>query len=625
MSCQEEPNEDEIALQHLKVKGVYPRGPFSEQFPGLQPTVAQRRQYMRAFFQWHFYCVDPVEHERKLRELAELKLANTLIGHGIIRVSAPNFESGVDEEVWDAWFEGCPEESFPVWPWPFLDPQDDDPDSSKFAELLAKYEREGTLYPSPTEPKNAEDEETLSRKSIDPAEKSGQTTNTVQSAKPLTPSPLSSTTPARPPATKETIPFTNRSRYDDDSASAKKLCIGRGVRTSLQAATAARTPDVKPVVDAPVLEHRQARIAGGEKGSFASTMTEKTNDATSSIWSSFLAPGTTIARAVVAATPANILNPTAIQPSLAVPAVATVPLATQPETEQTGSMDLSEMADAMPPTSVKATLFEGKLFPCPCTPPDLGLRTLLWENNLPGLQPPYQEPFKLSLPVDFGFWSLVWGPNGKDWSKIQREFVDDRVCLAWGYEEHYVGTTRKVNGTLEDQHLPNVMQWLSVGLMTKVSRDKDGFSKTITLPTQNLAIKLWATLSKWMEECLSGHLTTLLNYLHRIQKSDITTGRVAKASSTLPSSFVARRAWFTSERDAAKQNINAILSSDRSVFENVKSLLETWVDSCKEGFAMSRHERVELAENIWLSRVVNPTFRGRIMDWAADLKEKALL
>lgn len=521
----------------------------------------------------------------------------------------------------------CPEDSLPLWPWPwpFPDPQDDDPDSSKFADLLAKYKREGTLLPPTMQPTNFEAVEILSSKIVDPTDESGQTTNAVQSAKPVAPSPLPSTTPARPPATKETMPFTNRSRHDDDSASTKKLCIGRGVRNSLQEATAARTPDVKPVVDAPVLEPRQARMAGGEKGSFASTMTGKTNDATSGIESSFFAPGTTIARAVVAAAPANILNPAAIQPSPAVPAVATVRLSTRPETEQTGSMDLSEMADAMPPTSVKATLFEGKLFSCPCTPPDLGLRTLLWENNLPGLQPPYQEPFKLSLPVDFGFWSLVWGPNGKDWSRIQREFVDDRVCLAWGYEEHYVGTTRKVNGTLEDQHLPNVMQWLSVGLMTKASRDKDGFFKTITLPTQNLAIKLWAILNRWMEECLSGHLTTLHDYLQRIQRSDIKTGRVAKASTTLPSSFVARRAWFTSERDAAKQNINAILNSDRSVFGNVKSLLETWVDSCKEGFAMSRHERVELAENVWLSRVVNLTIRGRIMDWAADLKEKPLL
>lgn len=392
----------EAAMQHLKAKALYPREPFSEEFPGLRPTLAQRRRYMRAFSQWHLYCADPEEHERKLREFAELKLANALIEDGIIGVSAPDFEYGVDEEVWDSWceyeyssyvnliliihiVENCPEESVPLWPWPFPDPQDDDPDSSKFADLLAKYKREGKLLPPTMQPTNAEAEETLSSKIVDPTDESGQTTNAVQSAKPVAPSPLPSTTPAQPPATKETMPFTNRSLHDDDSASAKKLCISRGVRTSLQAATAAKTPDVKPVVDAPVLEPRQARMVGGEQASFASTMTEKTNDATSGIESSFLAPGTTMAHAVVAAALANILNPAAIQPSPAVPAVATVRLSTQPETEKTESMDLSEIAEAMPPTSVKATLFEGKLFLCLCTPPDLGLRTMLWENNLPGV------------------------------------------------------------------------------------------------------------------------------------------------------------------------------------------------------------------------------------------------
>lgn len=168
------------------------------------------------------------------------------------------------------------------------------------------------------------------------------------------------------------------------------------------------------------------------------------------------------------------------------------------------------------------------------------------------------------------------------------------------------------------------MQWLSVGLVTKSSRDGGGFSKTNAPAKQMLVVNLWATLKSWMEGCLSGHWTTLLDYLQCIRYNDINRGRAVRTHKTLPSSYLAARVQFTGQRSAAEQNINAILSSDSSAFEDTKSLLETWVDSFEEGFAMNCLDRIELAASVWFSSTSNVTWHGKILDWAADMKRKAL-
>ncbi|KAM0282985.1 hypothetical protein ACHAO9_009899 [Fusarium lateritium] len=562
MASQEEPNEVDAAMQHLRVESFCTRAPFSEPFPGLRPTLVQRRQYMRAFFQWHRYDAESEDRESELREHAERNVATAFIeGHDVTGVPRVLFEFAVDEEVWGLWFCDCPEETIPTWPWPRPTTKEGAAKSARFAELLSEYRRDGTLLPSPMETTDAEVEGTVSSISIAPTEESGEATNVVQRSKPT------------------------------------------------------------------------ALIATGVEASFASTMTGRANVPQSGPLSTISAPEARVVHIAAPATTASTGSVSAaIQPSVSTsvmatssqavrppvkPTEATLPLATQPETGQTASMGLSKIASASQPAAVKVTQVKEKLFPYPCTPPDLSLRMMVWESNLPGIQPAYQEPFKLSLPVDFGFWSLVWGPNGKDWSRIQQEFVDERLCLAWGYDEDYVGTTRKVIGSLQDRHLPNVKQWLSVGFVSKGSRGDDGFFMTSAPTNQKLVVRLWTTLNCWMKICLSGKWTTLLGYLQRMENRSIRPERIAKVCNTLPASYAAAQTQYSSQRSAAEQNILAIVRSERS-FDNVKSLLETWVDSFEEGYAMNRHDRIELAAHVWRSRVVKIS-QLKIMRWAESL------
>ncbi|KAM0486737.1 hypothetical protein ACHAP7_002540 [Fusarium lateritium] len=565
MASQEEPNEVDAAMQHLRVKGLYSRGHFSEPFPGLYPTVAQRRRYMRAFFQWHLCDAEPEEHEHELREHAERKIASVLIEGHRVGVQTIAYEFAVDEKVWQSWFSRCPKESIPAWPWPFPKIEEGDNESSKFAELLAKYEREGTLFPSSTEPTNIKVEDNMSSNSIVPTEKSGEATHVAQRSKPA------------------------------------------------------------------------ALTATGVEPSFATTMTGRTNVPQSGLESTISAPETRVVPPTASATTAPTGSVSAeIQPSVPTsvmatssqaarppvkPTEATLPPTTQQETDQTASMGLSKIAGASQRAPVKFTEVGDKLYPYPCTPPDLRLRVMLWASNLPRIQPPYQVPFKLLLPADFGFWSLVWGPNGKDWLKIQRQFVDERVCLAWGYEEAYVGTTRKAHGYFQDDDLPNVMQWISVGFVSKGNENEDGFFMTDAPTNQKLVLKLWTALNSWMKDCLSGQWTTLLSYLQRIEDRDIGEGSIAKACNALPSGYVAGRTQYTSQRKTAEKNLKAMIRSSTSAFEGAKPLLETWVDSFEEGYAMTRRDRIELAALIWRLGVRN-TWHMKITDWAAGMQRK---
>jgi hypothetical protein len=152
------------------------------------------------------------------------------------------------------------------------------------------------------------------------------------------------------------------------------------------------------------------------------------------------------------------------------------------------------------------------------------------------------------------------------------------------------------------------------------SQDEDGFFITNAPMNQKLVVKLWTTLNRWMKDCLSGQWNTLLTYLQRMEDRDIGEESTAKTRTTLPSCYVTGRTQYTSQRRAAEQNIKAIIRSDVSAFNNAKPLLETWVDSFKEGYAMNRHDRIELAAHMWRSRIKN-IWHIKVKEWAADMKK----
>ena len=91
------------AAEHLQLTPKYPNGVFNQPWPGLRPTVAQRRAYMNAFMNWYLQAQDFDEHERSLREESE-KLAF----EGYMRINkvpqfSMAFEAMVDYLVWKAW------------------------------------------------------------------------------------------------------------------------------------------------------------------------------------------------------------------------------------------------------------------------------------------------------------------------------------------------------------------------------------------------------------------------------------------------------------------------------------------------------------------------------------------
>ncbi|KAF5027413.1 hypothetical protein F66182_490 [Fusarium sp. NRRL 66182] len=118
---------------------------------------------------------------------------------------------------------------------------------------------------------------------------------------------------------------------------------------------------------------------------------------------------------------------------------------------------------------VQMVTINGTLFPVAPQMPDLGERKKVWEARYPG-QDPGTQPFYLRLPADFGFWPRIWGRNGRDWDKIQRELVDERVKLTWGYEQLPIDEARCWVRHFSSDDLAKVDQFLAVGFAETAER-----------------------------------------------------------------------------------------------------------------------------------------------------------
>lgn len=92
-----------VAAEHLKLEPKYAKGVFNQPWPGLRPTVAQRRTYMRAFMNWYKPTLKSDEVERELRQDAEIFTAEKFILAGKEPASSMMFESLVDCVIWMGW------------------------------------------------------------------------------------------------------------------------------------------------------------------------------------------------------------------------------------------------------------------------------------------------------------------------------------------------------------------------------------------------------------------------------------------------------------------------------------------------------------------------------------------
>ncbi|KAJ3531564.1 hypothetical protein NM208_g8823 [Fusarium decemcellulare] len=140
----------EVASQHFMCESsFYPGERFSEPFPGLQPSLEERRRYMKAFLPWMIWTEDFGRDYITVRKHAESLTATRFIERGITEVRDSIFEWQTDRLLWQLWFRKLPKERCPLWPFMKTPkkPTGEGP-SQRFADLLEEHRRNGTLFPN---------------------------------------------------------------------------------------------------------------------------------------------------------------------------------------------------------------------------------------------------------------------------------------------------------------------------------------------------------------------------------------------------------------------------------------------------------------------------------------------
>ncbi|KAF5606531.1 uncharacterized protein FSUBG_5928 [Fusarium subglutinans] len=148
---------DDIVKQHVALTSRFFLGKFEKEFPGPQPSLMQRRQYMYAFCNW-YRCRKEFEAEKdELHATAQRTIAQRLIEkHQTKRIPTSSFEWNVDRLFWASWFGVLPEEEIP--PWPFKSPKVEEGEglSAAFASLKSEYDLNGPLIGKEEEENAAE-------------------------------------------------------------------------------------------------------------------------------------------------------------------------------------------------------------------------------------------------------------------------------------------------------------------------------------------------------------------------------------------------------------------------------------------------------------------------------------
>ncbi|RSL97809.1 hypothetical protein CDV31_012875 [Fusarium ambrosium] len=108
------------------------------------PTLDERRQYIRAYLKWRLPHDDMEMQERELRDLAERKAAMRLINGNLIEIGVDRFEWLVDKMFWRTWLGHLGKA--PPFPWPLPKRTDELTEiSQSFGRWLDIYRKEGDL------------------------------------------------------------------------------------------------------------------------------------------------------------------------------------------------------------------------------------------------------------------------------------------------------------------------------------------------------------------------------------------------------------------------------------------------------------------------------------------------
>ncbi|KAF4453001.1 hypothetical protein F53441_4232 [Fusarium austroafricanum] len=235
--------DDEVANQHFTLTSEYFTKKFDEPFPGLQPSLAQRRSYMRAFCQWYRWQPDFESVAAAVREKSTIVVSQLFLEKGFKNVRKSLFEWSVDRWVWISWFMDMTDAEKPLWPWVQPPkPEEGEGASPIFAKLKQEYDRKGSLV----------DEEAVEReKAAIVAKRAAEAEAAAKKAAQVTKPSLQ--TPSRPVASSAAGPSTIRPVAPQAS---------RQVPQPPPATASTKTPiasmekeDIRKVLDGPTAKH----------------------------------------------------------------------------------------------------------------------------------------------------------------------------------------------------------------------------------------------------------------------------------------------------------------------------------------------------------------------------------
>ncbi|KAF4964133.1 hypothetical protein FSARC_7915 [Fusarium sarcochroum] len=125
--------------------------------------------------------------------------------------------------------------------------------------------------------------------------------------------------------------------------------------------------------------------------------------------------------------------------------------------------------------------------------------------------PDPEDRRELGFGPNFDFGNLVWGSNGHDFTRIQNEFVDTRLELAWGYREDITGSEIVVQGYFPKGYvLPKAPRFLAIGL---AEARKNGDDAWFPKPMEPLIPHLWDHILQWARDLRTGKKISLLRSL----------------------------------------------------------------------------------------------------------------
>lgn len=270
-------------------------------------------------------------------------------------------------------------------------------------------------------------------------------------------------------------------------------------------------------------------------------------------------------------------------------------------------------------TSIEVMEWNDMHYPLTAPVPTLRSRRNAWLSLYPGVTPPDPDlPFTLVLPSEFDFWTFVWGPDGRDFNKIRERLLEERVEVAWRYDERVEGREVNVECPIDTGKLPEIAHALVVGPVVPqaVARGALLLNSRNAINSGGVG-RVWADIRTWYFACTLGQLTTMRSYLENMAEGRKGTG--VHTIPGLPAGFKEIQTRNKQERKACKEAINTILDN-KGIALGVCAALRDWALSHNEGICLDVPERINLAADLWRDRAETPEMKFEISERIVTMK-----